>query len=69
MTKADNNPVDDRWIYSRKQPYITVDSIKGKVWFHIPYIGSLILYIYTKIFLRLGVFVILAVFVLIEDAS
>lgn len=39
LTKGDNNPVDDRGMYSHGQMWITKEDIIGRVKAHVPYIG------------------------------
>ena len=39
LTKGDNNPVNDRSLYTNKQLYITNDMIVGKVHGIMPYGG------------------------------
>lgn len=66
MTKADASPVDDRWIYPRKQSLTTSQAIVGRVWFHIPYLGQA-LPIQTKLGLKVGFFLLFTLFVVIDD--
>lgn len=45
LTKGDNNRVNDRGLYSQGQYWIQKKDIMGRVWFYIPYVGIITIWL------------------------
>ncbi|PVU90432.1 hypothetical protein BB559_004636 [Furculomyces boomerangus] len=45
LTKGDNNPVDDRGLYTKGQLWIEREAIFGRVYGFIPYVGMITIYL------------------------
>ncbi|OMJ95040.1 hypothetical protein SteCoe_1745 [Stentor coeruleus] len=45
LTKGDNNRVNDRGLYSQGQFWITRKDLMGRVWFYIPYVGIITIWL------------------------
>mmetsp|Transcript_14986 Transcript_14986/g.21790 ORF Transcript_14986/g.21790 Transcript_14986/m.21790 type:complete len:183 (+) Transcript_14986:2-550(+) len=45
LTKGDNNRVNDRGLYPRGQLWISPKDLMGRVWFYIPYVGIITIWL------------------------
>lgn len=64
LTKGDNNRVDDRGLYSEGQLWIRRKDLMGRVWFYLPYVGIITIWLNDYPILKYCLIIGMAVVVL-----